>query len=184
MTNKSRISEDEKRLFRDAVKDVTRVFVPKRKRHRALKRRVPEKSTHPKIQDYPLSMSDINEDQENWLRSDDLLHFSRTGVRQKILHRLKRGKLSIEAQLDLHRMTSQEAFYQVNEFINDCVEKQINCICLIHGKGYNSPSSKPIIKNRLNHWLIKNPLVLAFHSAKPLHGGTGAVYVLLKSKKT
>lgn len=179
MSKKSKITEDEKHLFREAMKDVTKVHSPKRKLYRSPKHRVPEISNKSKNKSPPIWISDF-EDRENWLQSDDLLHFSRNGVRQKILHKLRRGKLSVEAQLDLHRMTSEEAIHEVNEFINDCVNKKIRCICLIHGKGYNSPASKPIIKNRLNQWLVKNPHVLAFHSAKPAHGGTGAVYVLLK----
>ena len=37
-----------------------------------------------------------------------------------------------------------------------------------------------MLKGYVNHWLKELDAVQAFHSAQPQHGGTGAVYVLLR----
>jgi DNA-nicking Smr family endonuclease len=39
---------------------------------------------------------------------------------------------------------------------------------------------RPVLKGKVNHWLQQRDEVLAFCSARPVDGGTGAVYVLLK----
>jgi DNA-nicking Smr family endonuclease len=51
---------------------------------------------------------------------------------------------------------------------------------IVHGKGYRSRNRLPVIKTLLDRWLRECSQVLAFHSAQPKHGGSGAVYVLLK----
>jgi DNA-nicking Smr family endonuclease len=52
---------------------------------------------------------------------------------------------------------------------------------IIHGKGYGSNNQGPIIKPLVNKWLQQRNEILAFCSARPNDGGTGAVYVLLKT---
>jgi DNA-nicking Smr family endonuclease len=51
---------------------------------------------------------------------------------------------------------------------------------IIHGKGYRSVDSHPVLKNDLNLWLRQHKDVQAFCSAPPKSGGTGAVFVLLR----
>jgi len=51
---------------------------------------------------------------------------------------------------------------------------------IIHGKGKGSENNLPILKNNLDQWLRRQDHVLAFCSARPIGGGTGAVYVLIK----
>jgi DNA-nicking Smr family endonuclease len=51
---------------------------------------------------------------------------------------------------------------------------------IIHGKGNGSVQRRPVLKGKVNHWLQQRDEVLAFCSARPVDGGTGAVYVLLK----
>jgi DNA-nicking Smr family endonuclease len=62
------------------------------------------------------------------------------------------------------------------------------CVLLIPGRGLNSPLGIGVLKREVQHWLTREPLkrvVLAFCTALPRHGGTGALYVLLrKYKKT
>jgi DNA-nicking Smr family endonuclease len=57
----------------------------------------------------------------------------------------------------------------------------MTCIRIIHGKGKRSRNNKgPVIKTKVNHWLRQRDDVLAFCSARPIDGGTGAIYVLLR----
>ena len=114
--------------------------------------------------------------------SDEALFFTRPGLQQRQLQRLKRGQLPIEAELDMHGMTAVLARSAVVDFIALCRDRHIRCVRIIHGKGYGSTNSAPILKNRLNSWLRQHPDVMAFSSAQIQDGGSGALYVLLKSR--
>jgi DNA-nicking Smr family endonuclease len=52
---------------------------------------------------------------------------------------------------------------------------------IIHGKGLRSGPSGPVIKRRIGRWLRRRNEVLAYCSARPVDGGTGAIYLLLGS---
>ena len=93
------------------------------------------------------------------------------------------GKNPIENHLDLHGMTVVEARQTLLQFIAECEGSGIRNVLVVHGKGYSSPNNKPVIKAYVNHWLKLSPTVLAFCSAQPSDGGTGAVYVLLKNSR-
>jgi DNA-nicking Smr family endonuclease len=112
----------------------------------------------------------------------DMLFFARPGIQQRILQRLRRGQLEARAELDLHGMTSTTARQALVDFIEHCSEQRIRCVRIIHGKG--SGTAAPVLKNRMNSWLRQHHTVLAFSSAPPRHGGTGALYVLLRSART
>ena len=79
-------------------------------------------------------------------------------------------------------MTQLQAQQELNEFIELVRSEGIRCVRIIHGKGYGSSNKGPVIKPLVNRWLQRRSEVLAFCSARPVDGGTGAVYVLLKSR--
>ena len=108
------------------------------------------------------------------------LSYSRSGLQHSVLKKLRTGKIPVENHLDLHGKTVAEARQALLYFIAECEDLNIRCAVVVHGKGYSSPNNKPIIKAHVNHWLREAPSVLAFNSALPSDGGTGAVYVLLK----
>ena len=108
------------------------------------------------------------------------LSYSRGGLQHSVLKKLRTGKIPVENHLDLHGKTVTEARQALLYFIAECEELNVRCAIVVHGKGYSSPNNKPIIKAHVNHWLREAPAVLAFNSALPSDGGTGAVYVLLK----
>ena len=110
----------------------------------------------------------------------DILNFSRSGVQPATLKRLRQGKVPYEHVIDLHGLTVDKARAYLLEFLAECETDGSRCVLIVHGKGYSSPGAKPVIKPLLNRWLPQLPLVLAYTSALPADGGTGAVYVLLK----
>ena len=112
-------------------------------------------------------------------RGDELL-FCRPGVQKQTLRKLRRGQYKIEAELDLHGMTVNMAKEALSDFLNQCTMLSNRCVRIIHGKGLGSKNKQPVLKNKLNQWLLKRNIVLAFCSAKPVDGGTGAIYLLLK----
>lgn len=115
--------------------------------------------------------------------ADDQLFFARPGLQQRQLQRLRRGQLAAGAELDLHGLTAAEARRTLGEFIAHCLDRQIRSVHIIHGKGYGGAGSAPVLKNRLNTWLRQHHDVLAFSSAQARDGGTGALYVLLRSRR-
>ena len=112
---------------------------------------------------------------------EEFIFFARDGVQLKTQKQLRQGKVSIDDHLDLHNLTINEARQTLLEFINYAQKQQIRCIRLVHGKGYRSNKQQPILKNKVNSWLRQHPDVLAFSSALARDGGSGALYIILKS---
>ena len=100
-------------------------------------------------------------------------------VPHRVLQRLRRGQYAIQDELDLHGATAQQAHRLLREFIADARDHDHGCVRIIHGKGRQSDTSAPVLKNLVDQWLRLRSDVLAFHSAPAAQGGTGAVLVLL-----
>ena len=122
-----------------------------------------------------------NEYEHDDMQPGDSLSYVRPGIQKQVFKKLKRGQYSIEAELDLHGLTREEAHQQLNEFILDIRENGLRCVRIIHGKGFGSPDGRPVLKAKLSRWLRLDTGVTAFCSAPPHDGGTGALYVLLKA---
>lgn len=110
------------------------------------------------------------------------LVFARPGVQRAVLRRLRRGEYTVEAELDLHGATVAVAQTALADFLHEAVERRLRCVRVVHGKGLRSPNKEPVLKHKTDRWLRRRDEVLAFCSARPHDGGTGAVYVLLKKK--
>jgi DNA-nicking Smr family endonuclease len=113
------------------------------------------------------------------LTAEDTFSFLAPGLQKNVLKKLRQGYFGADAQLDLHGLTSAQAKQQVLHFLHLCVEDGCRCVHIIHGKGYRSENSLPVLKNHLNLWLRQHNDVQAFCSASPKEGGAGAVLVLL-----
>ena len=111
----------------------------------------------------------------------DALSFQRAGVRTQVVRRLRRGLIPIEGELDLHGLSQAAARYQLAEFLTYSRDTGRRCVRIIHGKGYRSGARGPVLKAAGDLWLRRHPDVMAFTSARALDGGTGAVYVLLRT---
>jgi DNA-nicking Smr family endonuclease len=107
------------------------------------------------------------------------------GVDKRLAERLKRGQLAIEAMLDLHGLTQEEAHRQLDGFLAHAAHAGRRCVLIITGKGiWRSESG--ILREMVPRWLNEAPnraRVLAIAHAQPRHGGQGALYVLLKRKR-
>jgi DNA-nicking Smr family endonuclease len=108
-----------------------------------------------------------------------VLEFKRDGVQNGVYRNLRLGKYQIDARLDLHHMTIDQARNAVYQFIQDCMKHDIRCALITHGKG-EGRSLPAQLKSCLNHWLPQFEPVLAFHSAQKHHGWVGATYVMLR----
>ncbi len=112
--------------------------------------------------------------------SEERLEFRRNGISERVFRRLRSGRLEVEAELDLHGLTASAARNALKRFIDHCRRRHFVCVRVIHGRGLSSGSRGPVLKAEVNHQLRRWEGVLAFSSALPRDGGSGAVYVLLK----
>jgi len=176
---KKKLSKEDKELFRQAVSGVS----PLKSGPRLQIRKAPPPPRplqHERDEQQVLvdMLSDPVDPAD--MEIADELHFHRSGLQHKTVKQLRRGEMSVESELDLHGFTKAEARLAIIEFLQNCHMNHFRCIRIIHGKGYGSASNRPILKQYVNHWLRQRNDVLAFSSARPVDGGTGALYVLLK----
>ncbi len=111
---------------------------------------------------------------------EDYLEFMRPGIQKSYLKQIRNGKIERQDQLDLHGFRRDDAREILLEFLEHAQQQSFKLVRIVHGKGYHSETGQPVLKAMLNKWLKNLPSVLAFVSATPKDGGTGAVYVLLK----
>lgn len=109
----------------------------------------------------------------------DELAFRRDGIQHGVFRKLRLGQYPIQASLDLHRRNVREACDDVFAFYRESVRLGLRCVLVTHGKGVKSETPGRL-KSFVAHWLGQLPQVLAYHSAQQRHGGSGAVYVLLR----
>lgn len=114
------------------------------------------------------------------VESGEELHYGREHVPTAVMKGLRRGRYAIEDELDLHGLTAVEARDALRTFLASAVARQFACVRIVHGKGRGSGPRGPVLKKSVNLWLRKHDAVLAFTSARPAQGGTGALYVLLR----
>ena len=112
--------------------------------------------------------------------AQETLSFHRSGVQEKVMQRLKNGEITFQDQIDLHGYRANIATTELEGFIQHAISYKLRAVLIIHGKAERKTGSAPVIKNLLNQWLPEQSEVLAFHSAPPRLGGTGALLVLLK----
>jgi DNA-nicking Smr family endonuclease len=108
------------------------------------------------------------------------LSYLKSGLSPRLLQKLKRGHFSIADEIDLHQMTAAVARTAVKQFLDANRRADRLCVKIIHGKGLRSRAEGPVLKRLVDGLLRQRGDVLAFASAKPADGGTGAVIVLLR----
>lgn len=118
-----------------------------------------------------------------WIDNGDYLEGGSQGWNQMLLKKLREGGFSIQAELDLHGLYQDEALERTEKFLQECSRRRLTCVRIIHGKGKNSRNKVPVLKNKLQHWLSLRRMaryVVAYTTARPVDGGAGAMYVLLR----
>ncbi len=112
--------------------------------------------------------------------AEDPLYWARDGVQDSQMRRLKAGQIIFDGSLDLHGLKVESARAQLWSFLAEACRHEIRCVQVTHGKAARLDGRKPLIKSHVNTWLRQHSRVLGFTSCLPRHGGTGAVYVLLR----
>lgn len=178
MRSKHEPSDEERQLFRESVKGA------KPLRHKK-KAPVRKPKPLPRARFADQERREVLEEslrldlQDGEVFSGEDLWYAKPGVQLALMRKLRRGQFSVRAELDLHGMRSEDARVVVAEFLYDASQRGFRCVRIIHGKGLGSGPRGPVIKQKLGGWLRQRKNVLAFCSARPVDGGTGALYVLL-----
>jgi DNA-nicking Smr family endonuclease len=178
MRSKHEPSEEERQLFRESVKGAkplrSKKKVSSRKPKPLPRARFADQERRAVLED-SLRL-DL---QDDGVFSGEDLWYARDGVQHALMRKLRRGQYSPRAELDLHGLRSEDARVAVAEFLHEASLRNYRCVRIVHGKGLGSGPKGPVIKQKLGGWLRQRKMVLAFCSARPVDGGTGALYVLL-----
>jgi DNA-nicking Smr family endonuclease len=180
---KPKLDDEDVRLFREAVRDVKPlrtdrdVPTPRRRPARARFARlerfaVLDESLHGELVGDPL------------VASGEELSFRRPGVPENVLRKLRRGEYRVGGELDLHGLTVAQAKEALRGFLAAALARNAGCVRIIHGKGLRSGHRGPVLKSAVSGVLRRTSAVVAFVSARPVDGGTGAVYVLLAPSRS
>jgi len=173
-------SSDDSSLFRDAVKGVKRLEQGKRAPRTKPPAPMPAQSRLDSEQAL-IEMANGTFDFEE-LEYGDEVQFQRPGVTRNVMRRLRRGQYAVQAELDLHGLAVAEAKSELADFVRSSALRGLGCVRVIHGKGHRSPGKTPVLKPKVSSWLSNWDDVIAFTTARPVDGGTGALYVLLKHR--
>jgi DNA-nicking Smr family endonuclease len=111
---------------------------------------------------------------------DEALSFRRPGVGPDVTRKLRKGEWSIQGEIDLHGLRRDAAREALAAFIREAYRRGWRCVRVVHGKGLGSPGKTPVLKGKVQGWLVQKNEVLAFVQARGDEGGAGAVVVLLK----
>ncbi len=153
-----------------------------------------DRSTLPKDQPPPIALQQQLDEQrvlretmsDEWdtsslLDTDEALSFRRPGIGPDVVRKLRKGDWTVQAQVDLHSLRTDEAREALGSFVRESYKNGLRCVRVVHGKGLGSPGKVPVLKSKVQSWLIQKNQVLAFVQALPAQGGAGALLVLLQS---
>jgi len=115
----------------------------------------------------------------------ELSHGNQPGLDKSTAKRLRRGKAQIEARLDLHGMTQNEARPALEDFIERAWVSGKREVLVITGKGTRADGSIGVLRQAVPGWLnapINRNRISAFTHAAAKDGGEGALYVRIKRR--
>ena len=122
---------------------------------------------------------------------NDFLPGRAPGLDRSTSTKMAKGQFKIQGRLDLHGMTQQKAYVALTDFIQGAYREKKRNLLVITGKGKRQErvdsdffeTTDGVLKRSVPIWMAEPPLrnlVVAFSTAKKAHGGTGALYVLLR----
>jgi len=173
------VSDDDVRLFREAIGDTrplpsvaepppTAKPAPRPRMFEADEAAVPGELL---VMDFDPAALEVGEE----------LSYLRDGYPPRLLRQLKRGQFSVQDHIDLHQMNAAAAQRSIVDFLAEARHEGLRCVRIVHGKGLRSRATGPVLKALTDKLLRRRDDVIAFASARPALGGTGAVVVLLKA---
>ena len=102
------------------------------------------------------------------------------GIDRSSAKKLQKGKMVLEARIDLHGLSQFAAYQRLQHFIQKSRQEGLRTILVITGKG---KAGRGVLRENVPQWLSESPLseaIIAFGASRPQDGGAGALYVRLK----
>lgn len=174
MKIKKTLSEPEKQLFQDAIGKVKPMVQDKihvAKRTIKQKTKLANDKTLKQTAEFHFS-----DEFEPLLNKDGPIQYLREDVDSFEVKNLRRGLYSPDLILDLHGLDLLQAKKEIAALLYACQKEHAQCLCIVHGIGTR------VLKNKVPHWLVQHPDVMAFHQAPLEWGGNGAILVLMELK--
>ncbi|WP_396587523.1 DNA endonuclease SmrA [Bermanella sp. R86510] len=170
--------------FQEAVGDVKPLKVEKRVRlsKKQQDRIAIEQRRKAALEATERDPNHLTDNHVDMVKPQDLLSYKKDGVQEGVFRKFRLGKYELEARLDLHHRTVEQARQEVYRFVADAMKYDLRTVTILHGKGEKEPVPA-LLKSWVNKWLRELDDVLAFHSCQPQHGGYGAVYVMLRKSE-
>jgi DNA-nicking Smr family endonuclease len=174
-------SDADRALFKDAIGDVRRLpaSTPTPARPRPAPRPLQSQADEARVIDELLSM----EFDPAHLEIGEELIYLKDGHSPRLLKRLRRGHYSVSDEIDLHQMNAATAATSLKRFLDETRREGRLCVKVIHGKGLRSRADGPVLKRLTDRMLRQRGDVVAFASARPQQGGSGATLVLLAAPR-
>ena len=116
---------------------------------------------------------------EDYIKKYFELRNKELDLEKDLTQKLRKGGWSIQGEIDLHGLRTEEARVALAEFIRLSHRHGLRCLRVVHGKGLGSPGKTAVLKPKVHSWLIQKNQVMAFVQAKAAEGGAGALVVLL-----
>lgn len=172
------LPEDDAALFRAAVGPLRELKPPPEAQRKAPPAPLPRQFE--RDENEALAASKLSTGAES---DADALSYRRPEVPARVLRRLRRGLYAVQDEIDLHQLLAAQAEEVLRLFLNDARSHDRRCVRIIHGKGLHSKGDGPVLKPLVDRMLSRRGDVLAYTSAPPAQGGSGAVLVLLATRQ-
>ena len=101
------------------------------------------------------------------------------------MERIRRGKVRIDAQIDLHGCTQQEAFAAVNQFLDQSWQAGQQLVLVITGKG-TATDGGGVLRTSVPRWITEGryrDCLVGIAAAEARDGGEGAIYVMFRKQR-
>jgi len=171
MKLKDMLSSQEKKLFKDAIGKVTPIVSdtihPVKRSIKPKTKLAQEKQNKQHASFY------FSDEFEPHLSKEGPVKYVRDGCDSFAAKNLRRGAYAPDLILDLHGLDTNKAKLEIAALLHACQKEHAECVCIVHGLGGR------ILKNKVPHWLVQHPDVIAFHQAPLEWGGNGALLVLI-----
>jgi DNA-nicking Smr family endonuclease len=108
-----------------------------------------------------------------------------TPLGRRMKQRVARGKEAIDARLDLHGYTQDEAHGALLRFLRSANARDARLVLVITGKGRGGEIG--VLRRQVPHWLALpefRDLVIGYEDAAIKHGGEGALYVRVRRTRS
>lgn len=178
MSEKTKLSSEEIALFRQAMKGVkplkstNKNYTKPQKKARPIKNTNINESVRDTCSFYP-------EQVHHKVKAETYLQYFPNNFPPKMRMKLKQGQFPIDDRCDLHGQDRHRALINTQRFIKQALERAKRCVLIIHGKGQQR-GNYASLKSLIYAYLLQHSEIQCFCSASPRHGGTGALYVVLK----